>query len=207
MKTIIIEDDKLLRQNLEILLKGDTRIEFIASFDSAEKALAQIKDLSCDIMLTDIGLPGMSGIELIRQVREINPYIEIMAHTVFEDKETILSAIKAGATGYLLKGTGPAKLIEALYELHSGGAPMTPKIAKKLLLEFQESRMEDDYLLTPRETEIIKGIEKGLTYKELAEKYFISPHTVHSHIKKIYEKLQSKNRKEALMKARKKGIL
>lgn len=207
MKTIIIEDDKLLRENLEILLKGDSRIEFIASFDSAEKALAQIKDLSCDIMLTDLGLPGMSGIELIRQVREINPYIEIMAHTVFEDKETILSAIKAGATGYLLKGTRPAKLIEALYELHGGGAPMTPKIAKKILLEFQKSRIEDEYLLTPRETEIIKGIEQGLTYKELAQKYFISPHTVHSHIKKIYEKLQSKNRKEALMKARKKGIL
>jgi len=207
MKTIVVEDDRLLRENIEILLKGDARIEFVKAFATAEQTLEQLTDLPCEIMLMDLGLPGMSGIDLIREVKKINPDIEIMVHTVFEDRDTIFSAIKAGASGYLLKGTSPSMMIDALYELYNGGAPMTPKIAKIVIREFHETTMTDEYLLTPREMSILKGIEKGLSYKELAEKYNISHHTVHSHIKNIYGKLQSKNRRDALYKARKKGLL
>jgi two-component system NarL family response regulator len=207
MKTIIVEDNRLLRENIEVLLKGDSRIEFVRAFATAEETLGELEELPCEIMLMDLGLPGMSGIELIREVKKINPDIEIMVHTVFEDRDNIFSAIKAGASGYLLKGTSPSKMIDALYELYNGGAPMTPKIAKIVIREFHETTNIDEYLLTPREKQILKGIEKGLTYKELAQKYNISHHTVHSHIKNIYGKLQSKNRRDALYQARKKGIL
>ena len=158
-------------------------------------------------MLTDLGLPGMSGIELIKETRRIKPNIEIMALTVFEDRESTFSSIKAGATGYLLKGTTPRELIEALYTLHQGGAPMSPKIARAVLNELRNEHTSDAYLLTPREKDILKGMETGHTYKELAEMLYISPHTVHTHIKHIYEKLQAGNRKQAFLKARKMGIL
>ncbi len=207
MKIIIIEDDPLLRENLKLLLSGEKGIAIVGAWGSAEEALSAIKDLSFDIMLVDLGLPGMLGVELIKKVKEEKPEVEILAHTIFEDRENVFSAIKAGASGYILKGSSPRELIEALHSLHQGGAPMSPKIARKLIREFQDEEMSEEYLLSHREKEIAKCIEDGLAYKEIAEKLSISPHTVHTHIKKIYEKLHAKNRQEALSTARKKGII
>jgi two-component system NarL family response regulator len=130
-----------------------------------------------------------------------------MAHTVFDDRETVFSAIKAGASGYILKGSTPRDLIDALNTLAKGGAPMSPKIARKVIREFQDEGVDEQYLLSPRERDIVKEIENGLTYKDIAVKFSISPHTVHTHIKKIYEKLQAKDRQQALVAARKKGII
>ena len=207
MKVSIVEDDVLLRQNLKLLLSGERGISVVSVYGSAEEALSGIKRTRPEILLADIGLPGMSGIELIRELKEQMPGLEIMAHTVFDDRETVFSAIKAGASGYILKGSTPRELIDALHTLAKGGSPMSPKIARKVIREFQDEGVDDQYLLSHRETEIVKEIENGLTYKDIAAKFSISPHTVHTHIKNIYEKLHAKDRQGALVAARKKGII
>lgn len=207
MKVSIVEDDILLRENLKLLLSGEPTITVDGIFGTAEEALSCLDRVQPDILLADIGLPGMSGVDLISAVKDAMPNIEIMAHTVFDDRETVFSAIKAGASGYILKGSTPRELIDALHTLASGGAPMSPKIARKVVMEFQEDGIDEQYILSPREREIVKEIESGMTYKSIAEKLNISPHTVHTHIKKIYDKLHVKNRRGALVAARKKGII
>jgi DNA-binding NarL/FixJ family response regulator len=207
MKVAIVEDDVLLRQNLKLLLSGESGISVVSVYGSAEEALRSIGKARPEILLADIGLPGMSGIELIREVKEQMPGIEIMAHTVFDDRETVFSAIKAGASGYILKGSTPRELIDALHTLAKGGSPMSPKIARKVIREFQDEGIDEQYLLSHRETEIVREVENGLTYKDIALKLNISPHTVHTHIKNIYEKLHAKDRQGALVAARKKGII
>ena len=207
MRVVIVEDDQLLLENLKLLLGSDGGIAVVGAFSSAEEALPELTELRPEVMLTDLGLPGMPGVELIRKTRELLPGIEIMAHTVFEERDTVVAALKAGASGYLLKGCSPWEIMEALHTLYEGGAPMSQKIARKVIMEFQDEADGEQYLLSPREKEIVKSIETGLTYKEIAKKFNISPHTVHTHIKNIYEKLQAKDRREALLKARRKGII
>ena len=207
MRVIIVEDDQLLLENLKILLGSDAQIDVVGAFPSAEDALPKLNKLDPEVMIADLGLPGISGIEMIRTVKEEMPAVEIMAHTVFDERDTVFAAIKAGASGYLLKGSSPLEIIQALHKLYEGGSPMSQKIARKVIMEFQDEAVEDQYLLTHREKDIVKSIENGLTYKEIANKFNISPHTVHTHIKNIYEKLQAKDRQEALVKARRKGII
>lgn len=207
MKVIIVEDNQLLRENLKMLLDGEPGISVAGAFGSAEEALPAVRQAAPDVMLVDLGLPGMSGVELIKKVKDRFPNVEIMTHTVFEDRETVFAAIKAGSSGYILKGSTPREIIEALNNLHQGGAPMSPKIARKVIQEFRDESIGEQYLLSKREQEIVREIERGLSYKEISDKFNISPHTVHAHIKNIYEKLQAKDRQEALVKARKKGII
>ncbi len=206
MRLVIVEDDPLLLESLKMLLGGETGIMVSGAFRSAEEALSALKQSAPEVMLADLGLPGMSGIELIRKVKEDMPGIEIMAHTVFEDRENVFSAIKAGASGYILKGSSPREIIEAIYDLNKGGAPMSPKIARKVIHEFQDEAL-GEFVMTLREKEIVKCIEEGLTYKEISRRLGISHHTVHTHIKRIYEKLQAKNRSEVLSRARKTGVI
>ena len=209
MRIAIVEDNTVLRENLAMLIGGEPDMEVCCSFGTAEEAHPQLLEKCPDILLVDIGLPGMSGIDLIKKVKGVHPGMEIMVHTVFEARDTVFDAIKAGATGYILKGATPRELIESIHNLAKGGAPMSPKIARAVIGEFQDVEKEhnDQYLLTPREKEIIIGLEKGFTYNELGSQLSISPHTIHSHIKKIYEKLHAKSRREALTTARKKGII
>lgn len=207
MRLIIVEDDPLLNENLKLLLAGEGGIKVVGAFHSAEDAVRSMKRLSPEVMLVDLGLPGMSGIEFIRKAKSEMPDVEIMVHTVFEDRDSVFSAIKAGASGYILKGSTPREIIESLNNLHKGGSPMSPKIARKVILEFQGDGIDEEYLLTAREKEIARYIEQGMTYQEISDHMDISRHTVHTHIKNIYEKLQVKDRNEALTKARKKGII
>ena len=207
MQLVIVEDNRLLLENLRLLLAGEAEINVVGAFASAEEALTELSKCNPDVMLVDLDLPGMSGIELIKKVKTVNPEIDIMPYTIFEDRETVFSAIKAGASGYILKGSTPRELVESLCSLYNGGAPMSPKIARKVIKEFQDGVTDEDNLLSHREKNIVKGIELGLTYKNIAEKFNISPHTVHTHIKNIYEKLQAKDRQEAISKARRKGII
>ena len=207
MRLIIIEDDPLLLENLTLLLSGEEGLSVAGSYRSAEDALRGLRNAKPEVMLTDLGLPGMSGVDLIKKVKEEMPSLEIMAHTVFEDREMVFSAIKAGASGYILKGSSPREVIESIHALYKGGAPMSPKIARKIIHEFQDDVVSEQYLLTQREKEIVKRVEEGLTYKEIGERLSISTHTVHTHIKNIYEKLQAKDRNDAIIKARKRGII
>jgi two-component system NarL family response regulator len=207
MRIVIVEDDPLLLENLTLLLRGEEGITVAGAFLSAEDALKGLKKAAPEVLLTDIGLPGMSGIELIKKAKENLPELEIIAHTVFEDRDRVFSAIKAGASGYMLKGSSPRELIESIHALHKGGAPMSPKIARKIILELQDEVTSEEFLLTQREKEIVKRVEEGLTYKAIGERLSISIHTVHTHIKNIYEKLQAKDRNDAIFKARQKGII
>lgn len=207
MRLAIVEDDPLLLESLKMLLSGETGIKVSGAFRSAEEALPLLKEAKPDVMLVDLGLPGMTGVELIRRIKEELPDSEIMAHTVFEDRENVFSAIKAGASGYILKGSSPREIVEAIHEVHKGGAPMSPKIARKVIHEFQDESVSDQYILSLREKNIVKCIEEGLTYKEISYRLGISSHTVHTHIKRIYEKLHAKNRIDALAKARKTGVI
>ncbi len=208
MKIVIIEDNTMLRQNLVILLGGEDEIEVCGDFGTAEEAIAVLPELRPDLLLVDLGLPGkVSGIEFIAMAKEILPEAEALVHTVFDDREKVFEAIKAGASGYILKGASPREIIEAIHNLARGGAPMSPKIARAVINEFQDKAVEDAYLLTPREKEIMRGVEQGLTYKDLARVLGISHHTIHTHIKHIYEKLHATSRRDALIKARRKGIL
>ncbi len=219
MRLSIVEDDPMLLGNLAILLGGEPGIQLKGTFFNGEDALQVLHNLRSlddissqignvpEVFLVDLGLPGISGIEFIGKAKKLFPNIEFMAFTVFEDKKTILSAIKAGASGYILKGGAPRELVEALFSLYQGGAPMSPKIARALIAEFRGEAVAEQYVLTRREHEILTFLENGSTYKEIASSCVISPHTVHSHIKNIYEKLHVKNRKEALIMAKKKGII
>jgi two-component system NarL family response regulator len=208
-RLIIVEDDPLLRDNLRLLLGGDPGFNLVGAFNSAEDALSALKESQPQMMLADLGLPGMSGVELIQTVKLRLPNIDIIAHTINEDRDSVFSAIKAGASGYLIKGSTPREIIEALYSLRDGGSPMSPRIARAVVRELQDvsSGSDDTFLLTAKEKAVLSGIQDGLAYKEIGVKLNISSHTVHSHIKKIYEKLQAKNKMEALTNARRKGII
>jgi len=207
MRIAIVEDNQILLENLKLLLMGETNIEVVATSSSAEGALKSFDFSKTDIMLVDLGLPGMSGIDLIGKIKMKYPELEIMAHTVFENRESVFSAIKAGASAYILKGSRPVELIESLNKLYEGGAPMSPKIARMVIQEFQDKGSDEQYLLSRREKEVLIEIERGLSYKEIATKLNISPQTIHTHIKKIYDKLHAHDRQDALLKARKKGII
>ncbi len=207
MRLVLVEDDPILRESLKLLLGGEAEITVAGAYGNAEDALRGLRKASPDVMLADLGLPGMTGIELIKRAKDELPSLEIMAHTVFEDRENVFSAIKAGASGYILKGSSPREIVEAIHAIHKGGAPMSPKIARKIIHEFQDETPGDQFILSQREKDIVKCIEQGLTYKEISIRLKISSHTVHTHIKNIYEKLQAKDREEALLKARKTGII
>ncbi len=207
MKVAIVEDNPILLENLKLIFMGEPNMKVVGAYSSAEKALSDIKKNIPDVLLADLGLPGMSGVELIGKVKRQFTDVDIMAHTIFEDRETVFAAIKAGASAYILKGSRPVEIIEALNKLYEGGAPMSPKIARMVIQEFQDKGTDEQYLLSQREKEVIREIEKGHSYKEIADKLHVSPQTIHTHIKKIYDKLHASDRQDALLKARKKGII
>ena len=206
MQILIVEDDTMLLDNLRLLLSGEAGISVMGAFNNAEDALMALQASCPDILLTDLGLPGMSGVELIRSAKTLLPRLDILAYTIFEDPPTIFAALKSGATGYILKGCTPRELVEALFNLHKGGAPMSPRIARLVIQELQNEVSISENLLTRREKEVLIHLSKGSSYKEIASSFNISPHTVHSHIKKIYEKLQAKDRRDAVTKFNKMGI-
>jgi two-component system NarL family response regulator len=207
MRVVIVEDNRLLLENLRILLGGEPGIQVIGTFESAEEALGELRRCAPEVLLADLDLPGLPGVELIRRAKRSFPELDIMVFTVFEDRDTVFAALKAGASGYILKGSSPRELVEALHTLQQGGAPMSPRIARKVIQQFQEGGTGEDLILSHREKEIVKGIAQGMSYKELAERLCISPHTVHTHIKHIYDKLQVSDRAGAISKARKKGLI
>lgn len=203
IKVVIVEDLEEVVEGLKAFFDGDKELQLSATYRTAEAALLELPILLPDIVIMDINLPKMSGIECIRQVKPLAPSIQFMMFTVYENNDQVFEALKAGATGYLLKKTTPAQILEAVKDLHKGGSPMSSAIARKLIEEFngnKQSALPESALLTPREQEVLNLLAKGLLYKEISDQLHISLSTVRQHIHKVYEKLQVQNKVEALNK-------
>ncbi len=201
----IVEDLDEVREGLKSFLALGPDFKVLGTYKSGEEAAEAIPLLKPDIVIMDINLPGMSGIECVRIIRKLNIPTQFMMFTVYENDEKVFEALKAGASGYLLKNTSLIQIIEALKELYQGGSPMSANIARKLVRNFQEQTNHDTPAdITPlsnRENETLHLLSQGLLYKEIADKLGISTSTVRQHIHRIYEKLHVQNRTEAINKA------
>ncbi len=208
-KVCIVEDNQELRSALEQIIAMSDDFKHLASFSNAEDALQSLPVLKPEVVLMDINLgEGENGIDCVRKLKAENPEILFMMCTVYEDDEKIFEALKAGASGYILKKTTPQKLIEAIHELCEGGAPMSSSIARKVVTAFQNPvaggpsvpGKDTVDVLSNRESEILEYLAKGLLYKEIAAQLFISQETVRKHVYHIYEKLHVHNKVEAINK-------
>jgi RNA polymerase sigma factor (sigma-70 family) len=202
IKICIVEDLKEVRDGITSLLTFDERFEVLATFPDAEKAVEDLPAWQPDIVIMDINLPGMNGIECIKKVKPQCPQSQFIMFTIYEDDEKVFEALNAGASGYLLKKAPLGKISESLVELYAGGSPMSTQIARKVINRLRNSETNGNIdILSPRENEVLQYLAKGLLYKEIAEKLSISTGTVRQHIHKIYAKLHVENRTEALNKA------
>lgn len=199
----IVEDLDAVRNSLKDFISLNTDFIVVGAYKTGEEALSNLPAVNPDIVIMDINLPGMNGIECIRQVKDKSPGTQFMMFTVYENDEKVFEALKAGASGYLLKNTGLLQIVESVQELHQGGSPMSSNIARKMVNLFRDSGKETPFmdLLSPREKEILQLLAKGLLYKEISEQLQITTGTVRIHIHKIYEKLHVQNRTEAINKA------
>jgi DNA-binding NarL/FixJ family response regulator len=209
IKVAIVEDQKQTREGLATLIGGTPGYRIAGQFGSMEEALIKLEWEPPDVVLVDIGLPGMSGIEGVRRLKARHSALLVLMLTVYADDEHIFEAICAGACGYLLKNTPPPKLMEAIRELGEGGAPMSPEIARKVLRMFQQvvPPKSEEYQLTPRELEVLKLLADGHGYKTAAAVLSVSIGTIRFHIRNIYEKLHVHSKSEAVLKALRSGLL
>ncbi|MCB9589178.1 MAG: response regulator transcription factor [Polyangiaceae bacterium] len=208
LRLALVEDDPSYRETLVDVLSNAPPLELVEGFGEGRPLLEALEALSPDVVLVDLELPDIGGPELITAIKARRPAIEVMAHTVSEARDVVFAAVRAGATGYILKGASPEELVEAIFDLAAGGAPMSPRIARSVIRVFQnENIVAEDYLLTARERDVLALLERGYTYKDAAQELNLSPHTVHSHIKKVYEKLHATSRNEAVRRARLKGLI
>ena len=209
LRVVIIEDLRDIREGLTVLINGTAGFKCVAAFGSMETALARIQRDEPDAILTDLGLPGMSGTQGIERLRQMFPLVPIIALTIYDNDTEIFNALCNGANGYLLKTTPPARLLEALREAVDGGSPMSPTIAARVVNLFRAFRPPEhaDYHLTPQETELLKLLIEGHHKKTAAREMDISIHTVSFHLKNIYEKLQVHSKTEAVAKALREKIV
>lgn len=197
----IVEDIPEIREGLRLLIDSSGGFACNETYSTAEEALQQLPSTCPDVVLMDIQLPGISGIECVRKLKSLCNGTQFIMSTVYEDDENIFESLKAGASGYLLKKISPDKILEAITEVHNGGSPMSSQIARKVIASFQQKNSIDDAdMLTPKERQILKALAKGLRYKEIAAEMSISMETVRSHARHIYEKLHVQSRTEALNK-------
>ena len=203
LRVVVIEDLREVREGLAALISGTRGYRCVAAYGSMESTLARIEQDKPDIILTDLGLPGMSGIDGIARLRAIFPSVPILTLTIYDNDTQIFDALCNGANGYLLKNTPPSRLLEALQEAVEGGSPMSPAVAARVVKLFREFRPAEtaDYHLTPQETQLLKHLIEGHHKKTAAREMNISFHTVSFHLKNIYEKLQVHSKTEAVAKA------
>ena len=195
----IVEDDAALRDPLALIVDGSSGLVCAGAFEDAESLLASSLE-ALDVILLDLGLPGMSGAEALGPIRARWPRADVLVLTVYRDEEHVFEALCAGASGYLVKNTPPAQLIEAIQELYEGGAPMSASIARQVVQFFRRPEYQDD-ALTEREQEVLQILMEGKTNRQIAEELFISENTVAFHLKQIYDKLHVHSRTEAVAKA------
>lgn len=209
IKVAIIEDQREVRDGLSILINGTAGFRTVGSYRSMEEALRCVENEVPDVILTDLGLPGMSGTEGTRILKDRYPEIPVIALTVYDDDEEIFNVLCAGASGYLLKETQPARLLESLREVVSGGAPMSPEVARRVVKLFREFRPPErsNYKLTPTENELLKLLVEGHNYKTAGAELGITINTVSFHLRNVYEKLQVHSKTEAVAKALRERIV
>ncbi|MGA4643021.1 response regulator [Limisphaera sp. 4302-co] len=203
IKVAIVEDNEKLRDTLGRVLDRTEGFACAGRFATAEEALEQVPALKPDVVLMDINLPGINGVECVRRLKEQCPDTQFIMLTVYEDTDNIFNALAAGATGYLLKRSSKAELLQAIRDVMKGGSPMTTHIARKVVQSFQKPlppQPRQDFELSPREHEVLDLLAQGFLYKEIAEKLGVTYETVHTHIRRIYEKLQVRTRTEAVAK-------
>ena len=206
----IFEDNRSLRESLFDLLESRTGFICVGAFAHCERVIENIEETLPDVILMDIELPVVSGIEAVRQIRERYPEVKILMETIFEEDEKIFLSICNGAQGYILKNTPPDGILNAIREIYEGGAPMTPIVASKVLRLFKTNLSRDpdeSFQLSTREKEILKCLVEGMSYKMIADSCFISADTVNGHIKNIYKKLQVHSKSEAVVKAIKRRLV
>jgi len=197
-----VEDDEEIRANLGHRIGSAPGFRLLRTYGDAESALADLPRQKPDVVLMDINLPGMNGIECVRELKARMPKSQFVMLTVYEDSNRLFKSLVAGASGYLLKRTPPAKLVAAIREAYEGGSPMTPQIARQVVQYFQQARepAPEVQRLTPRETEVLQQLSRGFRYKEIVDNLGISAGTLHSYIRSIYDKLHVHSRTEAVVK-------
>lgn len=201
MKIAIFEDNKKFRESLEFVIVTTDDMELCGSFEDTSRLLQRIEALQPDVVLMDINIPGKNGIDAVKEIKENFPEVNVCMQTVFEDADKIFASLCNGASGYILKNTPPEKIIQAIREVAEGGSFFTPSVAKKVLNNFQKQRQGEFVQLTEREKEILKHLVDGLSYKMIADKVNLSFHTIHTHLRHIYEKLHVNSKSEAVSKA------
>lgn len=196
----IVEDDRSVRENLAVLIDGALGFSCVGACASAEEALGVFSAALPDVVLMDIHLPGQSGIECVARLRRLLPQTQVIMLTVEEDSEQVFESLKAGATGYLVKHVAPEEILEAVVQVHRGGAPMSSHIARKVVTTFRQRAPNGTagLELTPREEEVLRSLAKGCRSKEIADRLHISTGTVNTHVRHIYEKLHVRSRAEAV---------
>lgn len=203
IKILLYEDNPQLREGLTMLINGSEGFDVMAAFKNCDNVVEQVAAFKPDVILMDIDMPGVNGLEGLKKIRVINNEVKILMLTVFDDNKNVFEAIKNGANGYILKKTSPARLLEYITEAHTGGAPMTASVATQVLKMFSQMNNEkgEDYNLSDREKQVLQLLVEGYSYKMIASDMFIAIDTVRSHIKKIYEKLHVNSKSEAVAKA------
>jgi DNA-binding NarL/FixJ family response regulator len=198
----IIEDDRRVRESLAVLINGAENLRCLSTHATGEEAVQEISHKKPDVVLMDINLPAMSGIECVRKLKAQMPRLQILMLTMYEDDEKVFQSLVAGASGYLVKRTSPAELLKAIEEVHRGASPMSGKIARTVVEYFQKLQSDSprQQYLSRREEEILNLLAKGYRYKEIADALSISFETVRSHLKNIYDKLHVHSRTEAVVK-------
>ena len=207
IRAVLIEDQRRTREGLASLINGSPGMEVAAQYGSAEEALRSVAGVKPDVILTDLGLPGMSGIELVGRLHELLPSSPILVLTVYGEDRHVFDALCHGAVGYLLKDVEPARLLAAIRELYEGGAPMSPEVARRVVLMFQKFAPPnvERARLSERELEVLQLLAQGHSYKMCADRLAISHDTVRFHVRNIYDRLHVHSKSEAVVKALKSG--
>ena len=202
IKVSIVEDDECIRTSLAAMIRRSLTLRLMGDYADGETALKEIPRHPPQVVLMDINLPGMNGVDCVRQLKGLVPQIQFLMLTVYEDSDSLFNSFRAGASGYLLKRTAPARLLDAIKDVHAGGSPMTPQLARRVV-QFFSRPAEGDFSmskLTPGEREFLDQLAKGYAYKEIADRMNISIDTVRSYVRTVYEKLHVHSRTEAVVK-------
>jgi DNA-binding NarL/FixJ family response regulator len=210
IKVVVFEDNQALRNGLFQLINGTNGLSCVGAFANCEHLLEQIEKTAPDVVLMDIEMPGISGIDAVGIIKDKFPDIKILMETIFDDDDKIFRSICEGAEGYILKSTNPVDILESIKEIYEGGSPMTPSIANRVLKKLKDNQSKSaktDFDLTHREKEILSCLVEGLSYKMTADSCAVSIDTVNTHVKNIYKKLQVHSKSEAVVKAIKKNII